>query len=143
MTSRNDGDRRHFILMSCAAAGSVLAAGAVAADPIAQSDTGNAAGSMPVYLVIFRPGPAWESGTPIKDLPLRDHGRYMLELFKRGSLRYAGPFADDSGAAVVLAAEDDVAARALVEADPAVTAQLFSFQLHRWSTVPWSEIAKR
>jgi uncharacterized protein YciI len=54
-------------------------------------------------------------------------------------LKLAGPFTGERGGAVVFTAVDDAAARAVVEADPAVTAQLFAFELRRWSVVDWAQ----
>ncbi len=119
-----------------------LAGGLGATMPAAanQQPTESSAGA-PTYLVIFRPGPAWPDGARINDLPLRDHGRYLLGLHRAKQLLHAGRFADDSGGAAMFEAPDDEAARAIVEADPAVIARIFTFQLHRWALVPWSEIA--
>lgn len=136
-------DRRQFIRMSLAAAGMAAAAGAGAAEDSVTDSPSKPAPARSAYLVIYRPGPSWQRGALIRELPLRDHGRYMLELYRQGALRFAGPFADDSGGAVMLEVENDAAARALVEADPAVTSRIFRFQLHRWTLAPWAEIAQR
>lgn len=95
------------------------------------------------YLLVYRRGPRWIEGKPMAEQGLRDHGRYMLELFRKGALRYAGGFADDSGGAVMLEAKDDAEASAIAAADPAVTAQIFVFDLRRWKLQPWAEIAER
>jgi hypothetical protein len=50
------------------------------------------------YLVVYRPGPSWVAGKPLAEQPLKEHGRYMLELYGKGTLKFAGPFLDDSGA---------------------------------------------
>ncbi|MGH8175078.1 MAG: YciI family protein [Steroidobacter sp.] len=134
------GDRREFIRMSLAAASASVVAGGTG---VAASHAAADAPTKSTYLVIYRPGPAWKAGARLRELPLKEHGRYMLELFKRGALRFGGGFADDSGGAAMFEAQDDVEAHAIVAADPAVTSQIFTFQLHRWALVPWSEIAKR
>jgi uncharacterized protein YciI len=69
---------------------------------------------------------------------LREHFRYLLGLYQAGALQLAGPFAGEVGGAAVLRARDDAAARALLEADPAVSAQVFDFELRRWSLVDWA-----
>jgi uncharacterized protein YciI len=99
-------------------------------------------GSQPVtpsehaYLVVYRAGPKWPAGDPLPE-PLRQHFRYLSSLHRRGALKFAGPFADERGGAAVLTADDDGSARALLQADPAVQAQVFAFELHRWRWVDW------
>ncbi|GAB3643373.1 YciI family protein [Spirosoma arcticum] len=58
------------------------------------------------FLVIYRPGLAWKTGQPASAQPPPEHGRYLLDLYKQGYLRSAGPFSDDMGAALVLEAPD-------------------------------------
>jgi uncharacterized protein YciI len=137
MTHERRTERRRFIRMSLAAASIGASAASHAVDGAIS------AGVRPTYLVIYRAGPSWPPGAPIRALPLREHGRYMLELYKQSVMRFAGSFADDSGGAVMFEAENDEAARAIVEADPAVVAGVFTFELHRWALVPWAELAKR
>jgi uncharacterized protein YciI len=96
----------------------------------------------PSYLVVYRPGPGWPSGGAMPP-ELRAHFRYLLGLHQRGTLQLAGPFGGEPGGAAVLRARDDDAARALVQADPAVTAQVFDVQLRRWGLVDWSAHAQQ
>lgn len=95
----------------------------------------------PVYLVVYSAGPAWKPGTLLRELPLRDHGRFMLSLHQRSLLRLAGAFADGSGGAAVFEADNDDEARALIDRDPAVTARLFTYSLRRWALVDWEKAA--
>lgn len=74
---------------------------------------------------------------------LRDHFRYLLGLHQAGVLQLAGPFAGEVGGAAVLRTSDDAAARALVQADPAIAAHVFDFELRRWSLVDWAARAER
>ncbi|KAF1719913.1 YciI family protein [Pseudoxanthomonas wuyuanensis] len=127
-----------IMLMLCALLvfpGAASATGAVPAMPTPQQ-------AQTTYLVLYRPGPAWAAGKPIRQQPPKEHGRYMLELFKQGKLRSAGPFEDDSGAAVVLLAVDAAEAEALVAADPAVAEGVFRYQIHPWSPVPWQQYVR-
>src|SRR5689334_5666433 len=48
------------------------------------------------FLVIYRPGPAWLMGKPISEQPLKEHGKYMLSLFAKGSMKFAGPLSDNA-----------------------------------------------
>jgi uncharacterized protein len=126
--------RRQFVQMGLAAAGLsiVRADGATPADAqvTAQRST---------FLVVYRPGPAWVAGKPLAQQTPKGHFNYMLELYRRGLLRVAGPFKDGSGGAVLFEAASDESAKALIDADPAVVLGVFSYELHRWSLVPWDK----
>jgi uncharacterized protein YciI len=137
MTHEHGYGRRRFIGMS-------LAAASIGSSAVSRAVDGAVSiASRPTYLVVYRAGPSWPAGAPIRALPLREHGRYMLELYKQSVMRFAGAFADDSGGAVMFDAENDASARAIVDADPAVASGIFMFELHRWALVPWDEVARR
>lgn len=95
------------------------------------------------FLILYRLGPAWKPEQPVSDQPPPEHGRYLLDLYQRGQLRLAGPFSDDTGAAVVLEALDETQARALIEADPAVIDGIFAYELHSWALVLWERYRNR
>ena len=119
----------------CAIAVAALLPTVQAAAPVETSPT--------TYLVVFRPGPQWLPGKPLSAQPLREHGAYMLDLYRRGVLKHAGGFMDDSGGAMVFEAADEPAARELIIKDPAVAAGVFVFQLQRWRLVDWEARSKR
>ena len=96
-----------------------------------------------LYLAVYGPGPAWIPGQPTSAQPLREHGRYILDLHGRGQLRLAGPFPNDPGGAVLFEAEDEASASAIVDADPAVTSGIMVCTLRRWEPLDWTEIAGR
>jgi uncharacterized protein YciI len=126
---RSAGRRRFIHLGFSAAAG--LAASRMAA---AESSPGA------LYLAIYRPGPNWLAGKPTSAQPLREHGKYMLSLYRSGRLQLAGSFGDEAGGAAAFEAEDDAAAQAIVDADPAVTAGVMICDLRRWRVVDWSKL---
>jgi uncharacterized protein YciI len=95
------------------------------------------------YLVIYRPGPAWLTGKSVMEQPLKEHGKYMLSLYTKGSMRIAGPFTDDAGGAVLLEVFDEAAAKAIVTNDPAVKSGIFAYEMHPWKLQPWDELAKK
>jgi uncharacterized protein len=99
--------------------------------------------TQPSYLCIYRPGPQWLPGKPLSEQPLREHGRYMLDLYKRGVMRLAGRFADGSGGAMLFGADDDAGAQAIVAADPAVVAETFTYELRQWAFVDWASLVKK
>jgi len=124
-------DRRQFVLagLSAALAGSATTQ---AAQP-----------AQPSYLCVYRPGSKWLPGKPLSEQPLREHGRYMLDLYRRGIMRLAGRFADGSGGAMLFGADDEASAQAIVAADPAVVAQTFTYELRQWAFVDWEALAKK
>jgi uncharacterized protein len=94
------------------------------------------------YLVIYRPGPTWLAGRPVSEQPLKEHGRYMLSLYAKGVMKFAGSFSDDAGGAAVIEADDEDAARALISADPGVVIGAFVTEMHPWALVPWDSYLK-
>ena len=95
------------------------------------------------YLVIYRPGPAWLTGKSVMEQPLTEHGKYMLRLYIKGSMRLAGPLADNAGGAVLLEVSDEAEAKAIVANDPAVKSGIFVYEMHPWKLQPWGELAKK
>jgi uncharacterized protein YciI len=95
------------------------------------------------YLVVYRPGPAFISGKPLAEQPLKEHGRYMLSLYKQGTLKFAGGFSDNAGGAAAFEAASDDEARAIVAADPAVMSQVFLAEFHPWRWVDWERLIKK
>jgi uncharacterized protein YciI len=95
------------------------------------------------YLVIYRPGPAWLAGKSVLEQPLKEHGKYMLSLYFKGSMKLAGPLTDDAGGAVLLAVADESEAKTIVAADPAVKSGIFVYEMHPWKLQPWDEFAKK
>jgi uncharacterized protein YciI len=120
-------DRRQFVLAGLSAALAGSSSATQAAEP-----------AQPSYLCIYRPGTKWLPGKPLSEQPLREHGRYMLDLYRRGIMRLAGRFADDSGGAMLFGADDDASAQAIVAADPAVVAQTFTYELRQRAVVDWA-----
>jgi uncharacterized protein YciI len=126
--------RGEFVKMGLAGLGAALASSEVAAQEQSKQ---------PSYLCVYRPGSRWLPGKPLAEQPLREHGRYMLDLYKRGVMRMAGRFADGSGGAMLFGADDDASAQAIVAADPAVVAGTFVYELRQWAFVDWAALAKK
>jgi uncharacterized protein len=95
------------------------------------------------YLVVYRPGPAWLTGKSVMEQPLKEHGKYMLSLYIKGSMRLAGPLTDNAGGAVLLEVSDEAEAKTIVANDPAVKAGIFVYEMHPWKLQPWDELAKK
>lgn len=95
------------------------------------------------FLVIYRQGPAWSQGKSLSELPLKDHGSYMLSLYAKGLMKQAGPLTDNTGGAVILEVSSEAEARAIVANDPAVKTGIFVHELHPWAPVAWEKYLKR
>jgi uncharacterized protein YciI len=95
------------------------------------------------YLLIYRPGPGWLTGKPLAEQPLKEHGQYMLNLYSKGTTKFAGPFLDDAGGAMVFEAENESEAKAIVAGDPAVRSGVFVAELHPWGLVDWDQYVKK
>ena len=94
-------------------------------------------------LVIYRPGPNWVDGKPVTAQTPKEHGKYMLSLYKKGTLKFAGPFTDDAGGAVVLNVADVFEAQKIAAEDPAVQTGVFIAEIHPWFMVPWEKYLAR
>lgn len=97
---------------------------------------------MATFLLLYRPGPAWVDGKPVVEQPSPEHGRYLLRLYARGQLRWAGPLTDDTGAAVVVDVDTLDAAHALAQGDPAIRDEVFVYECHPWQLIPWEDYLK-
>lgn len=95
------------------------------------------------WLVVYRPGPSWVAGKPLAEQPLKEHGRYMIELYGKGVLKMAGPFLDHSGGALVFEAASEADAKAVVAADPAVANGIMIGDLRPWRIVDWEPYLKK
>jgi uncharacterized protein YciI len=134
----SDNRRRDFMRLGVAAA-LILQTGAAASTETAPVPVNEA---IIAFLVIYRPGPAWPKGKPLADLPLRDHGRYMIDLYRRGAMKLAGRFEDGSGGAVLLHTDGIDTARGIADADPAVVNRIFVYELVPWRLMPWARLAR-
>lgn len=72
-----------------------------------------------LFVIIYRPGPNWLSGVPMRDQGLIDHFHYMRELHESGRMLLAGPLGEDSGLVIVRAATKEEVDE-IVKSDPAV-----------------------
>jgi uncharacterized protein len=122
-----------WALICCLALVATSGASAPPAEPAAKA----------TYLVVYRPGGGWLPGKPLAQQPLAEHFKYMVSLYEKGTLRFAGPFLDDTGGAVVLEAAGEAEANAIVAADPAVTARVFVAEIHPWRMVDWERHVKK
>lgn len=87
----------------------------------------------PLFVVIYRPGPAWKPGLPMAQQDMRPHGAFYARLQAEGRVMAGGGFVGEDGGMAVLRAPDAEAARRLLAADPAVVSGVFAAELRRWS----------
>lgn len=99
---------------------------ALMAGPVrAQTPPETAEASQPLFVIVYRAGPAWRPGAPMAEQPgMREHFFYIRDAHAAGVILTAGPWGDDGGV-IVLRAESLEAARAVMAADPAVAGGLF------------------
>ncbi|RSU17266.1 hypothetical protein CA223_02725 [Sphingomonas koreensis] len=91
-----------------------------------------AATARPLFAIVYRAGPAWKPGVPMKDQGLRDHFYYVKALHERGGIVYAGAMGPDGGL-IILHAADQAAAEAVIADDPAVKAGIFTGEARRYT----------
>ena len=73
----------------------------------------------PLFLIRYRPGPAWLAGRPVAQQNLREHGAYFARLLREGRVFAAGPFTDSEGGMAILWVSSRAEAEAILAADPA------------------------
>lgn len=72
------------------------------------------------WVVIYRPGPAWQAGRRVTEQDLGPHRAFVRALFEAGRATLAGAFLDDSGGMAVLSVGDRAEAERTLASDPAV-----------------------
>jgi uncharacterized protein YciI len=86
----------------------------------------------PLYLFVYRPGPAWEAGKPLGQQKLGKHGAYMQQLVRDGKVVAGGPWVGADGGMAIVHAASAEAANAILAADPAITAGVFEAEVRTW-----------
>src|SRR5207244_3311724 len=88
-------------------------------------------------MAVLKKGPKWDSTSETeKNQILHQHLRNVIAMLQSGKAVAAGPFGDDSGPAgiFILRAASTEEAKTLVDADPAVKAELIVPEMHPWSS---------
>ncbi len=82
------------------------------------------------YIALIGHGPRWIEGKSVYEQgkPVEDHLVAMREHYDAGVLELGGPF-DHGGGIAVLHVGDEAAARAVMDADPAVLAGVMVYEL--------------
>lgn len=88
-----------------------------------------------LFVVIYRPGPAWIAGKPMRQQKLGGHLAHIQQLFDAGQVFAGGGFTDsgvEGGMAILWAASLDQA-NGLVDADPAIRGGVFVATVRAWT----------
>ncbi|MGH6634175.1 YciI family protein [Sphingopyxis sp.] len=128
---------RFALLLSLAApalpaAAQTGAAQTAATHPDTAPQSATAPAAQPLFALILAPGPAWKPGKPFAEQGLRPHFDYWMALFRQGRVASAGPVGADGGL-VLLRAADQAAADAILAADPAIVAGIFTGTVRRYA----------
>jgi uncharacterized protein YciI len=99
----------------------------------AQATSAETPAAQQLFLFQYAPGPAWRDGAPMREQGLGPHAAYMRQLQEQGRLFAGGGYSsDDGGMAIVMCANVDEA-RAILDADPAITSGIFVAELRQWT----------
>ncbi|GGC62247.1 YciI family protein [Chelatococcus reniformis] len=85
------------------------------------------------YVAVLGAGPNAVPGRPVHEQDpaiMRAHLEHMRRHYEEGSVLFGGPFRSSFGGIALIEAGDLAAARAIVEADPAVARGIIAFDLH-------------
>jgi len=87
-----------------------------------------------VYVITFRPGPAWVAGVPIAQQALANHNTYWtFQTHGQGKAIAEGLYSDVDGAMALVVAGSLSEARTMAGADPAVRTHLLLADVHAWT----------
>jgi uncharacterized protein YciI len=86
-----------------------------------------------VFVIDYRPGPAWQAGVPMNRQALGPHAAYWTRLAHEGRAIGAGPYLDVEGGMAMINAATLDEARAIVATDPAITSGVFVGEVHGWT----------
>jgi len=110
----------------------MFGAGAAAAGCAAPQARAQAEAPVELFIFTFRPGPAWQTGVPMRRQALGPHAAYWRQLVADGRAFAAGGFVESEGGMGIVVAADIAAARAIMTADPAVTSGVFVGEIEHW-----------
>ena len=89
--------------------------------------------AQPLFLFMYRPGPAWQPGKPMNQQKLAPHAAYIRGLTENGQVVAGGPWLDVDGGMAIVRAPDAEAAKAILAADPAIVGGVFTAEIRTWS----------
>ncbi|WP_114953316.1 YciI family protein [Sphingosinicella terrae] len=86
-----------------------------------------------LFVIHYRPGPAWVAGRPMGEQNLRPHGLYYRDLLQQGRVFAGGGFVGEDGGLAIIRAASRAEAEAILAADPAIRDGIFAAELRQWS----------
>ena len=90
------------------------------------------ADSLPLFAIQVRVGPKWDlTKAPHEQALFREHSANLKRLRDAGHLVMGARYSDIG--LVVLAAESEESARAMIDADPSIAAGTFTYEVHPFS----------
>lgn len=94
----------------------------------AQTPSSSRAG-LPLFAIEIRTGPAWDASKPPQEqVGFKEHSANLRRLRESGSLLLGARYSDKG--LIVVAAPSIDAARGMMDADPAMSAGTFVFEVH-------------
>jgi len=102
-------------------------------DLVAQQPS-SAAGvnALPLFAVQIRTGDRWDAAKPPQEqLHFRDHSANLKRLREAGNLIMGARYSDVG--LIILAAESETQARAMMDEDPSFEAGIFRYEVHHFS----------
>jgi uncharacterized protein YciI len=88
--------------------------------------------NLPLFAVEIKVGSKWDqSKPPLEQQYFREHSANMKRLRDSGNLIMGARYADRG--LVILAAQSEEEARAMLDADPSIKAEVFKYELHDFS----------
>jgi uncharacterized protein YciI len=118
---------RRILMIALAVA--LVPLGAAAAQPAAAS----AEAPRQLFLFLFRPGPAWREGVPMRQQDLRAHAAYHAQLLREGRSFAGGGYVGMDGGLAIVRAADRAEAEAMLAADPAILNGVFAAEIRQWA----------
>jgi uncharacterized protein YciI len=98
----------------------------------AQSAAAEAVRPAQLFVLTYRPGPAWRAGLPMEQQALAPHGAYHKRLVAEGRSFAAGRFLTSEGGMAIIRAASLEEAQALLAADPAIQSGVFTGSIEAW-----------
>lgn len=111
-------------LLLLLAAGFTFGAAACGHDRATAAAAGTTTSAATPFVIIYKAGPKWRPGVPMRGQRLRDHFYYWKALDEDGRVIIAGPLGADGGL-ILLHARHQEEADKVIATDPAVVAGVF------------------
>lgn len=85
-----------------------------------------------LFLFLYRPGPNWVAGRPMREQDLRAHGAWHGQLVRDGRSVAGGGYVGMDGGLAIIRAADRAEAEALLARDPAILNGVFAGEVRQW-----------